>query len=373
MKFLVNLVRILVGVLFIFSGLIKANDPLGLSYKMQEFFDVWGWSGLHSITLVLSIAMIAFEIIAGVAILVGWRMKLVSWLLLILIIFFSFLTGYAYLSGRIKECGCFGDCIPLKAGQSFAKDIVLLVLILLIFFARQYIKPLFKPFSNIMLLIAAAVFSLAFQWYVLRHLPVVDCLAYKKGTAMLEKMKIPAGAIPDSTVISFVYEKQGKQVEFTADAFPADFNDSDYHFVKRYDKLIRKGNAEPSIKDFSLTNAESVDKTNELLEKDGYKLLLFIHNSIPDGSWRNETGAIYAFSQKQNIPGYFITNLPFDELESISTEWTAWPAFRCDATAIKTAARTNPCLYLLKKDKIIQKWGVSDFGEALNELKQLRP
>src|ERR1700733_10193181 len=125
-KTFLNTARLIVGVLFIFSGLIKANDPLGLSYKMQEFFEVWNLHGLNDFTLAFSVIMIVFEIVAGVAILLGWQMKLFSWLLLLLIVFFTFLTGYAYLSGKVRECGCFGDCIPLTAGESFTKDLVLL-------------------------------------------------------------------------------------------------------------------------------------------------------------------------------------------------------------------------------------------------------
>src|SRR6201996_4077238 len=142
MKTLIAIARGLVGVLFIFSGLVKADDPLGLSYKMQEFFEVWNFHWLDHFTLAFSIIMIVFEIVAGVAILLGWRMRLFSWLLLLLIIFFTFLTGYAYLSGKVRECGCFGDCIPLTAGQSFSKDLILLALILFLFAAQKKIKPL---------------------------------------------------------------------------------------------------------------------------------------------------------------------------------------------------------------------------------------
>src|ERR1700759_784783 len=121
------IIRWIVGLLFIFSGLIKANDPLGLSYKMQEFFEVWNMPSLDAYTLGLSIVMIVFEILAGVAVIIGWRMRLFAWLLLLLIIFFSFLTGYAVISGKIRECGCFGNCIPLQAMGSFIKDLVLLL------------------------------------------------------------------------------------------------------------------------------------------------------------------------------------------------------------------------------------------------------
>src|SRR6195952_3249060 len=148
MKTGLTIARIIVGILFIFSGLVKANDPLGLSYKMQEFFEVWGWSFFNDFTLSFSILMIAFEIIAGVAVLLGWRMKLFSWLLLLLIIFFTFLTGYAVLSGKIRTCGCFGDCIPLTAVQSFTKDLILTALILFIFAVRNKVKPLFSPAAS---------------------------------------------------------------------------------------------------------------------------------------------------------------------------------------------------------------------------------
>src|SRR5213083_908700 len=137
MKILLTIVSIIVEVLFIFSGLIKANYPLGLSYKMQEFFDVWTWHALNNYTLTLAIVLISFEILAGVAVLLGWQFKIFSWLLLLLIICFSFLTGYAVLSGKIKECGCFGDCIKLTAQESFMKDVVLTALILVLVIFRN--------------------------------------------------------------------------------------------------------------------------------------------------------------------------------------------------------------------------------------------
>src|ERR1700712_4454856 len=153
MKTGLTIARIIVGILFIFSGLVKANDPLGLSYKMQEFFEVWGWNFFNDYTLSFSVLMIAFEIIAGVAVLLGWRMKLFSWLLLLLIIFFTFLTGYAVLSGKIRTCGCFGDCIPLSASQSFTKDLLLTALIIFIFIFKDKVQPLFGSFGSGTLLI----------------------------------------------------------------------------------------------------------------------------------------------------------------------------------------------------------------------------
>ena len=140
MQNFLKILRWTVGLLFIFSGLIKANDPLGLSYKMQEFFDVWGMSFFNDYTLGLSFLMNLLEIVTGLALLIKYPYKQTLWILLVLIVFFSFLTGYALFSGKIKTCGCFGDCIPLTPKTSFIKDIVLLfsIVILLINHKKVY-------------------------------------------------------------------------------------------------------------------------------------------------------------------------------------------------------------------------------------------
>ncbi|RYG04707.1 MAG: DoxX family protein [Chitinophagaceae bacterium] len=374
MKILLNIFRVIVGVLFIFSGLVKANDPLGLSYKMQEFFEVWGLHGLNSFTLAFSIIMIGFEIIAGVAVLLGWRMKLFSWLLLLLIIFFTFLTAYAVFSGKIKECGCFGDCIPLTAMQSFLKDLLLLILIGVIFLFKDRILPATGMRNSVVILLFTAIFSFAFQWFVLLHLPVVDCLPYKKGNNIAEKMKIPPGAIPDSTVITFVYEVGGKQTEFTADKFPDDFDDDRYKFIKRYDKLIRKGNAETAIKDFTLQTVDGNDTTQAILDRPGYTILLFVQGGYNRGEqWEAYLQTIVTGANNQGIEKYLVTSLSIEDLaNNPPAAFTAFTPLLCDATAIKTAARANPTLYVLKQGVVINKWSYADFDKALTEIQQLK-
>ena len=373
MKISLNISRVLVGILFIFSGLVKANDPLGLSYKMQEFFEVWNFYGLNNYTLPFSVIMIGFEILAGVAVLLGWRMKLFSWLLLLLIIFFSFLTGYAWLSGKIKECGCFGDCLPLSAAESFFKDLILLLLIIFLFVKRDKIQPLFSNTVSIAVLVLSTVFSLSLQWFALEQLPPVDCLPYKIGVNIPEKLKPPPGARPDSTVISFVYEKNGKRTEFTADKFPSDFDNS-YKFLKRYDKLIRKGNSEPPIKDFALITESGNDSTQSLLTQKGYKIFLFA-KELPevDPDWNKEFSVILSFVKLKNLPVFLITAnadqaRAYREKNNLNDIVTI---LECDAVAIKTAARANPELYLLKQGTILNKWSHVDFDNAISEINEL--
>jgi uncharacterized membrane protein YphA (DoxX/SURF4 family) len=374
MKILVNTARFIVGVLFIFSGLIKANDPMGLSYKMLEFFEVWNFHWLDHFTLAFSLVMIVFEIVAGVAILLGWRMKLFSWLLLVLIVFFTFLTGYAYLSGKVRECGCFGNCIPLTAGQSFAKDLILLALILFLFSQRSKILPLFSQAASMATLLLTLILSVSFQWFVLMHLPTVDCLPYRVGQDIPAAMQIPPGAIPDSTVISFVYMHNGKKMEFTADKIPNDYDPATYTLVSRYDKLVRKGNAEPAIKDFALHTPSGLDSTQEILQQKGYKLFLFsMGMSEESPSWDKAFSLILVTAKSKGIPVYLITS----DFEGVS----AWIdrqgltkgviILTCDVTAIRTAARVNPTLYLLKRGVVLNKWSYADFSQALPDVNAL--
>ena len=174
MKTAVNISRIIVGGLFIFSGLVKAIDPLGLAYKMQEFFEVWGNDGimkglmgwLDGQALMFSILMITLEVVLGVALLLGWKKNIVSWLLLLLMLFFTFLTSYVLFSGKIRACGCFGDCIPLTPIQTFTKDIVLLILVLLILSGRKYISPIFSNTINGTVFLISLIGVLGLQWYV---------------------------------------------------------------------------------------------------------------------------------------------------------------------------------------------------------------
>lgn len=379
MKSIIAVSRYIVGILFIFSGLVKANDPLGLAYKMQEFFEVWAQSGwlpnlmhtLNDYALPFSIITITFEIVAGVAVLVGWRMKLFSWLLLLLIIFFTFLTGYAYLSGKFRSCGCFGDCIPLTPKASFIKDIILLVLILFIFSKHNIIKPTLSSFAAICAIIISGVFSIWVQWYVLKHLPVVDCLPFKKGSNIAEKMKIPPNAIPDSTVISFVYQKDDATIEFTSDNFPDDFDDSVYHFIKRYDKLIRKGNAEPAIKDFVLTTLSGNDTTTQILSDPDYSALLFIKDNPGKGKWLENLRSVIPILEQKKIKLVVVTNNA-EEVSQYFNSTLQITILKCDVVPIKTAARANPSLYLLQKGTIINKWGYADWEQAKKEINTIR-
>ena len=372
MKLSVTIAKIIVGVLFIFSGLVKAIDPLGLTYKMQEFFEVWGREGYATIvmnwmynhTFLFSIIMITFEVALGVALLTGFSKKLVLRALLGLMLFFTFLTSYVLFSGKIATCGCFGDCIPLTPIQTFTKDIILLLLIIFLLLKQQYIQPLGKEMLPLILVLLSTMGVTMLQMHVIKHLPLTDCLPYKKGNDLLQLRKMPANAIPDKFDYSFVYEKGGVKKTFGTNELP----DSTWNYVDRKETLVQKGsNNVPLINDFSLTDSAGVDVTESLLSQSGSYYLFFLKD-MEGGTMRWSTAFtnLWQKAKEQKIPLYIVTA---DKENSTiffnKTNQYAMPVLTCDATAIKTAARATPTIFLMKGPVVQGKWSWADIKEAV--------
>ena len=202
--------RLAVGLLFIFSGLVKINDPLGFSYKLQEYFEVFNITFLNNVSVLIAVLLCAFEIVLGFALLIGVRAAAVAWGLLLLIIFFAFLTFYSAYFNVVQTCGCFGDAIPLTPWQSFSKDLVLLLLIIVLFNNRKKINPLYNPKTGDRLLITAAVIALGIGIYTYNFLPFIDFLPYKIGANLNDEMKTPPGAMPDEFELTYHLKNKKK-------------------------------------------------------------------------------------------------------------------------------------------------------------------
>ena len=367
MKTLVNICRILVGGLFIFSGLVKAIDPKGLAFKMQEFFEAWSNSGFlpglmktfDHYALSFSIIMITLEVIVGVALLLGWQKKITVTILLLLMLFFTFLTSYVLFTGKIKACGCFGDCIPLTPKQTFTKDIILLVIIIFLLFNLKHILPIAKPFLSGLYIALATVAVLFLQWYVQRNLPLADCLPYKKGNNILELRKMPANAIQDKFEYMFTYEKDGLKQDFKSSA-----PDSTWKFVDRKQTLIQKGsNNIPIINDYSLTTENGNDSTEDILSTKGEYYLLYIKDleGYPE-NWDGDA-AFIAATKKAGKQLYIVSSQTekvkayLGKKELLKDKINTIPFLSCDATVMKTVARANPTLYLMDSASVKEKYG----------------
>jgi uncharacterized membrane protein YphA (DoxX/SURF4 family) len=366
MKYFIWFLRIVVGVLFIFSGLVKANDPLGLTYKMDEIFDIWHMSFMAPYTLYFSIAMIAFEIIAGVALLIGYAFRLLSFLLLLLNLFYTFLTAYALFSGNIKECGCFGDCFKISNEATFGKDVVLLIMSVILFAYRSRVVPLFSKYVTTALMILTVFFSFFIQWYMLEHLPFYDCLAYKPGNNLFEKMQPAPDATPDVYETTFIYEKDGVKKEFNSTNYP--WQDSTWKFVDKKDKLIKAGTGQPAIPhDFAILDSDQKDHTEEILKTKGYQCFFFLRRTEDARTDNMETlRGLIAQAKQAHIPFYFLCSTDYESGKVFASKWGLdIPPYIMDVTISKTVMRSNPGLMLLKDGTVVHKWSYRDYPKTL--------
>ena len=372
MKVLVSIFRIVVGVVFIYSGFVKANDPLGFSYKLDEYFEVFG-TALKSqaftdfmlpFSLFLAIFMCVLEMILGFALLIGARIKLTLWLLLALVIFFGFLTFYSAYFDVVKTCGCFGDAIKLTPWQSFTKDIVLMALIIVIFIGKSNINPLVgSKFENF--LMSVFIFaSVAFPIYTWNYLPIIDYRPYAIGK------NIPEQTIGKPDVTKFYYKlkdkKTGEEKEF--DAFPPDY-DKYYDYIDTRTEVITKG-IDPPIKDFALTDLEGNDITQTIISNPDNNFLLIAYSL--DGSDTDVQGRINDFfelCQKDGKEFICLTASSLEKIASFKKENKAGYDFvSCDGTVLKTMIRSNPGLMLLKNGTVIDIWHYHSFP-SYNDVK----
>lgn len=370
MKITITIIRLFVGALFIFSGLVKANDPLGLAYKMEEFFQVWGAGGflpglmrlLEQQVLAFSIAMIILEVWLGLMLLLGVWKKFTLWFLLLLTVFFTFLTSYVLFSDKIKACGCFGDCIPLTPVQTFVKDIVLDVLILILLRFSSYIQPLWR---NTGLWIAAlgALATAFLQYYVLRNLPLRDCLPFKPGSDLLEARKMPKDAVFDKYDHFITYEKNGEKKEFAL----ADAPDSTWTYVSHRQVLVEKGrNNVPLINDFYLKDSAHIDVTEQVLNTQGRYYLYFVKDiQKTQNKWLSDVDALNKLRLKLRIPLFVVTPQPEAANRLLNDQYHYQiPILQVDGVAFKTAARTNPTLFVMNGPVVQQKTGAAGIHKA---------
>jgi len=353
MKLLVGVARMFVGILFIISGFIKLNDPIGFSFKLQEYFsaEVLNIEFLIPFALVIAIVLVVFELVLGIMLIIGYLPKFTLWSLLLMILFFTFLTFYSAYFDKVKDCGCFGDAMPLTPWQSFYKDVVLLVLILLLFFNRKLITPLFVPASHRWIIFLSFMLCFIFAYYVLMHLPAIDFRAYKVGNNLLEEMKIPEDAKKASYEYQWKFKKDGEEVIIkNSGAYP----NVEGEYVGVETKLISEG-FKPRIPDFSiLKDGENI--TQEILSND--KLLLIVAYDLRKTEIEG-FAAIKELTDNALKQGYTVVGLTASGnnlKEDISTKFKLdFEFYNSDETVLKTIVRANPGILVLKNATVVQK------------------
>ncbi|RFZ81624.1 DoxX family protein [Mucilaginibacter terrenus] len=355
--------RIAVGLLFIFSGLIKANDPLGFSYKLEEYFEVFGLTFLSSFSLAMAIILCALEMLLGFSLLVGVRAVRVVWGLLLLIVFFGFLTFYSAYFKVVQTCGCFGDAIPLTPWQSFIKDMVLLALVLVLFVNRKRIQPLVKQKVGDKLLIGAAIVSVGFGLYTYNFMPIVDFLPYKVGNNILAQMKTPRGAAPDEFEIT--YHLKNKETGDTKTMTDKEYlktaiwKDTNWEIIGNPEnKLIKKG-FEPKIRDLNIQDNGGTNYNQELLSSPYYSLWIVADNlEQADNAALAKLNALAAnLIEHYNTRVILLTsNAPQNAEQFAKQHKLVTEVFYADGVPLKTMVRANPGIMLIKNGTVVNKW-----------------
>lgn len=354
--------RIFVGVLFIISGLIKLNDPVGFSYKLAEYFSepVFNMPFLEPFALGLAIFLVILEVVLGVMLLVGYRAALTIWALLLLIVFFTFLTFYSAYFDVVKDCGCFGDALHLTPWQSFTKDVVLLFFILILFINQKLIKPLFAtPKTNFAVYASVLLCSLMAVW-VLNHNPIKDFRPYKVGTNIEKGMEIPEGAPKSVVEMIFIYKVNGVDKEFTEKDLMNIPEGAT--FVDRKDKVISEGYV-PPIHDFTMTKDDS-DYKDEFLKEP--KLVIFVTYdlTLSEPSGMKKLTKVTADAKAKGYKVIAMTASGADEIAKAKKQYNLDVDFYfCDATALKTVERANPSIVVLQNGTIIQKVHYNDVDD----------
>ncbi len=355
--------RFFVGFLFIFSGLIKANDPLGFGYKLQEYFEVFHLTFFNDYATAIAIFLCGLEIILGAALLLGLFVRQVIWGLLGLIVFFTFLTFYSAFFEVVTSCGCFGDAIPLTPWQSFGKDLILLAFILILFIYRAEIKSIVPLKIQNFILAACILLSFGVGIYTYGNLPVIDFLPYKVGANVPELMKIPPGAPQDEYEI--VYQLKNKQTgevkKMTDKAYLKEeiWKDTNWEITGEPEsKLLKKG-FEPKIKDLKISNAAGEDLTSTVIEHSAYQFLIIAYDldktDLQAFKSLNELTAKAA--QGFKISSLVLTASSIDQAEQLKKNLSInMPFFFADAIPLKSMVRANPGIILIKNGIIIDKW-----------------
>jgi uncharacterized membrane protein YphA (DoxX/SURF4 family) len=363
MKYLVSISRILVGVLFVTSGFIKLNDPLGFSYKLQEYFstDVLNIPFLEPYALGISVLVVVFEVVLGVFLLIGYKPKFTVLSLLGMIVFFTFLTFYSAYFDKVKDCGCFGDALKLTPWESFTKDLILLFFILILFFGIKHIKPIFNKTPNSIVALLSLIVSLWFGYHVLMHLPSIDFRAYKIGDNLQKNMDTPDNAAKPVIEYTWTFKVNGENKEFMSNGSYPSVEGGEYVGVET--KEIDPGFI-PKIQDFSIESGEE-DLTTYFLEKENLIIVAMynIANSEAEG-----LDKLKSFTDEAIKKGYTVIGLSASgdaTKQQLRADYNlSFDTYLCDEKVVKTIVRANPGIIILEKGTVINKAHWNDIDDV---------
>jgi uncharacterized membrane protein YphA (DoxX/SURF4 family) len=358
MKILMFISRILVGIVFVFSGFVKAVDPLGSNYKFVDYFSAFGTDWMYGLAFPLAIVLSSFEFIVGISLIFNARIRQGAWGALIFMAFFTPLTFYLALTNPVKDCGCFGDALILDNWETFYKNIILFGFTLFLFLKRKNFVTRFNGYAEWLVAAVFAAVIIGTSIYSYNHLPIIDFRPYKVGTHIPTGMSTPDDAPLDVYKIVSVYEKDGVEKEFIDPEYP----DSTWNWVSTDSELVKKGYEAP-IHDFMIEDEDGYDITSEILSNPGFTFMLIAYDL-------NKSN-IDAQQKINELSGYCMANghdficltASGNTNEFKANTEAYYDFYNMDEITLKTIIRANPGLVLIKEGTILGKLHFNDIPE----------
>lgn len=370
MRLVKNLCRIIVGIVFIYSGFVKGIDPLGSDYKFTDYFNAFGMGWMNATTLFFSFALSLVEFLIGIALLFNLWVSRMAWGSLLFMAFFTPLTLVLALTNPVSDCGCFGDAMILTNWQTFWKNIILLLLAIMIFMYRKEYKsslPLVGQFSFLAL---AGAGMLCLSVYCYRHLPVLDFRPYAVGKNITEGMRLPEGAEPDQYEVTLKYKNKqtGEVQSFTEENYP--WQDTlNWEYESSSERLVKKGYITP-IHDLVIEHPTLGNITEEILEDDNHTILAVAYNlTQSDVQYQPAINRLAEYAQEKEIRFYGLTSSSERDIETYKKRYHVPYEFcTADEIQLKTMIRSNPGVIILREGTILDKWA----GKDVPDVKELQ-
>ena len=370
MRLVKNLCRIIVGIVFIYSGFVKGIDPLGSDYKFTDYFNAFGMGWMNATTLFFSFALSLAEFLIGTALLFNLWVSRMAWGSLLFMAFFTPLTLVLALTNPVSDCGCFGDAMILTNWQTFWKNIILFLLAIMIFVYRKEYKSSLSLMGQFSFLTLAGAGMLCLSIYCYRHLPVLDFRPYAVGKNITEGMRLPEGAKPDQYEVTLKYKNKqtGEIRSFTEENYP--WQDTlNWEYESSSERLVKKGYITP-IHDLVIEHPTLGNITEEILEDDNHTILAVAYNlNQSDTQYQPAINRLAEYARKKGIRFYGLTSSTERDIEAYKKRnHVPYEFCTADEIQLKTMIRSNPGVIILREGTILDKWA----GKDVPDVKELQ-
>ena len=383
-----SIARTLLALTFLFSGFVKAVDPVGTVYKIQDYLTAFGgvFTSLLPLATVAAVLLILTEWTLGVMMLCNIRTQWTAWLSLAFYLVMTPLTLYIALTNPISDCGCFGDALVITNWQTFWKNVVLLSLVVVLLCTKKHIPQTFVARAELCIVLIGLALAGGLMLYTHYHLPLIDFRPYKIGNNIPELMEIPEGAPHDEYAVTLIYERDGVEQEFTLQDYPK--GDSTWRFVDQRSKLVSKG-YEPPIHDFELVDYDGEDLTYDILDMDKVVLTVMYDLNKADLSQIGKVVDLCQACEEQAVPFFILTSATDEQIyefiadhiepildntrglievsqdaeamaelhDELLNHWRML-FLNADGIMLKTIVRANPGVFVVEKGIITDKYNI---------------